>query len=217
MCFSATASFTLAATTALVGLAAVRQVRQRPELFLAIVPLLFAAQQAVEGLVWLQLSGDGDSATVATLSFTYLLFANIFWPVYTAVAVLLIEPDRRRRRLFGAIAAVGSVLAIYLFIGLLGDPATAVIRGNSIDYTGDANPLSWRQVPYVVCICAPLLLSSHRIIQVFGAVVLAGFLISAYAYVATFVSVWCFFAAADSTLIWFYFRRAAVGADLRHP
>lgn len=217
MCFSATASFTLATTTAVVGIAAVRQVRHRPELFLAIVPLLFAAQQAVEGLLWLQLSGEGDNGTVAALSFTYLLLADVFWPVYTAVAVLLVEPDRRRRRVFGVIAVIGSVLSIYLLIDLLGNPVSAGIRGHSIGYAGEADPLSWRQIPYLVCVCAPPLLSSHRIIRVFGAVILAGFLVSAYAYYATFVSVWCFFAAADSTLIWFYFRRAAVSASLRHP
>lgn len=217
MCFSATASFSVAATTAVIGLAAVGQVRRPPQLFLAIVPLLFAAQQTVEGLLWLQLSGESDSGTVAALSFTYLIFANVLWPTYTAITVLLIEPDRRRRRVLGAIAVIGSALSILLFLGLLSDPVTAVIRGHSIDYAGDANPLSWQQIPYLICICVPPLLSSHRIIQVFGAVVLVGFLVSAYAYFATFVSVWCFFAAADSTLIYFYFKRAAVGVSLRRP
>lgn len=216
MCFSATASFTVAAATAAVGFAAVRQVRHRPELFLAVVPLLFAAQQVTEGLLWLQLSGDGDSGTVAALSFAYLLFANILWPAYTAVAVLLIEPDPRRRRIFGAIAVIGSALSIYLLAGLIGDPVSAGIRNHSIGYSGEPNPLSWQQIPYLVCVCAPLLLSSHRIIQVFGAVVLAGFLVSAYAYAVTFVSVWCFFAAANSTLIYFYFRRATAGLRFRH-
>lgn len=175
--------------------------------------LAFARSQR---LLWLQLSGDGDSRTVAALSFTYLLFANILWPAYTAVAVLLIEPDPRRRRIFGAIAIIGAALSIYLLAGLIGDPVGASIRYHSIGYSDEPNPLSWEQIPYLVCVCVPLLLSSHRIIQVFGAVVFAGFLVSAYAYSVTFVSVWCFFAAANSTLIYFYFRHAAAGLRLHH-
>lgn len=208
MCFSATASFAVAATTAVIGFATVRQVTRPRELPLAAIPLLFAGQQVVEGALWLQLTGDGGD--IAALSLTYLIFAKAVWPVLAPVAVSLIEPDRRRRWMLGAIVGVGCIISVYQVAGLLGEPSIAAIRGHSIFYPSDEEALTWRLIPYFVCTCLPLLLSSHRIIQVFGAVVIVGFLVSGYAYLATFTSVWCFFAAADSTLLYLYFRRAAV-------
>jgi len=214
MCFSATASFSVAAATAGIGLATLKQVKHPRELPLAVTPLLFACQQMVEGFLWLQLSGESDGGNVAVLSFVFLIFAEVLWPTYTALALLPIEPDRRRRRVFWAIAAIGSALSIYLLAGLVGDPPAVAIRGHSINYTGEVNALSWQQVPYLLCTCLAMLLSSHRVIQVFGAVVLVGFLVSAYVYFATFISVWCFFTAAGSTLIYFYFKRAAKAVRL---
>ena len=168
----------------------------------------------MEGVLWLQLSGESDGRAVAVLSFTFLVFAKVLWPSYTALAVLLIEPDRRRRYVFGAVALIGSVVSLDLLIGLLNDPPTAAIQGNSIAYTSSTLGLSWQEVPYLLCTALPPLLSSHKTIRIFGAVVLIGFLISAYVYVANFVSVWCFFAAADSTLLYFYFKRAATSVRL---
>jgi len=80
MCFSATASFSVAATTAVIGLAAVARVRRPRELPLALAPMLFALQQVVEGVLWLQLTGAGDSGNVAELSFAFRLFAEVLWP-----------------------------------------------------------------------------------------------------------------------------------------
>lgn len=214
MCFSATASFSVAATTAVIGMAALRQVRHPGEILLAIVPLLFASQQAIEGALWLELSGGGNGGRVAVLAFAFLLFAKVLWPGLIPLAVILIEPDRRRRRMIGSIAAGGVILSIYLLIGLLGETSTVAIRGHSIGYSSDVDPLTWRQIPYLVCTSAVALLSSHRLIQLLGVVVLVAFLVTAYAYSAAFISVWCFFAAANSTLIYFYFKRAAATVRL---
>ncbi len=215
MCFSASASFSVAAVTAAIGVAAIRHTRHPKELPLAAVPLLFASQQAVEGVLWLQLSGQGDAGHIAVLSFAFLIFAEVVWPSYAALAVLFIEQDRRRRRMLWVLAAIGAALSIHLLTGLIGDPPTVAIRSHSIGYGSEVTSLTWRQLPYLICTCLPLLLSSHRIVQVLGVLVLGGFLVSAYFYLATYVSVWCFFAAADSSLIYFHFRRSALAVSLQ--
>ena len=215
MCFSATASFSVAAVTAAIGVAAIRQAGHRRDLPLAAVPLLFASQQAVEGILWLQLSGQGDAGHIAVLSFAFLIFAEVIWPSYVALAALCIEPDRRRRRMLWVLAAFGFALSIYLLIGLLGDPPTVAIRGHSIGYGSEVTSLTWRQLPYLICTCLPFLLSSHRIVQILGVLVLGGFLVSAHFYLSTYVSVWCFFAAADSSLIYFHFRRTALAVGFQ--
>jgi hypothetical protein len=212
MCFSATASFSVAATTAIIGIALLKHVRQPREILVAAVPLLFAFQQSVEGILWLQLSGEADTVDNASLTMAFLLFAQVLWPAYTAIAVLVIEPDPRRKLFLGIIAAAGFALSTYLSISLFGDPQTATIQNHSIAYANKVNPFSWRQLPYVICTCIPPLISSHRPIQIFGLIILVGFFVSAYFYFATFISVWCFFAAAGSLFLFFCFKRDALRA-----
>jgi len=203
----------VATITAMIGIAAVKHVRRPRELMVAAVPVLFAAQQAVEGFLWLHLSGgNGSSASAAGLAFTFLIFAVVLWPIYSALAVLSIEPDHRRRVVLSGIAVLGSLLSAYLFIGLVNDPPVAVIRGHSIAYPSDVSPFSWQQLPYLLCTCGPSLMSSHKTIRTFGLIVLLGFAASAYAYYWAFISVWCFFAAAGSTVLYFHFKRAAMVA-----
>ncbi len=210
MCFSATASFTVAAATAVIGVGLLKHVKHPKELLVAIVPLLFALQQTVEGMLWLQLSETSAQHSTAGLTLVFLLFAQVLWPVYTAIAVVLVEPDYRRRAIMYAIAVGGAMLSVYLATGLLGDTQVARIQGHSIAYGTRYNPLSWQQIPYMICTGLPPLISSHKPIRIFGLSILSGFLISAYFFVATFVSVWCFFAAAGSILLYFCFKRDAL-------
>ena len=58
MCFSATASFTVAAIAGAAGVASLTQVTRKQDLLLAAFPLLFGAQQAVEGMLWLALGAE---------------------------------------------------------------------------------------------------------------------------------------------------------------
>jgi len=215
MCFSATASFSAAAFTAAIGVATLKQVKSWRELPLASMPLLFAAQQAIEGVLWLQLSAGSGGEAVATLSLSFLVFAKVLWPAYIALAVLPVEPDLRRRQALYAIAIFGCSLSLYILGRLIGNPAPAAICGHSIAYGGEESVLSWQGVIYLLCTCVPLLLSSNKAVQNFGAAILVGFVVTAYTYFATFVSVWCFFAAANSSLLYFYFKRAAFSASFQ--
>ncbi len=66
---------------------------------LAATPALFAVQQAIEGLPWLEPPAAPDGSASTGLTPLFLLFAEVLWPVYAPIAVMLIEPDPRRRRL----------------------------------------------------------------------------------------------------------------------
>ena len=211
MCFSATASFSAASITAVIGIATLRQVKEPHELLLAAMPLLFALQQAIEGALWLQLPG-GNGGAAAALSLSFVVFAKVLWPAYTPLAVLLIEPDLRRRQALSAIAVAGCALSIYVFNRL------SIIRPLP-QSTGTASTTGAMKTHCPIRVssisCAPASRSCFLqagAIQNFGAIVLAGFAVSAYTYFATFISVWCFFAAAGSSLLYFYFKRAAVRA-----
>ena len=105
-------------------------------------------------------------------------------------------------------------MVLYMLSRLIENPPPVAICGRSLDYGGSENALSWQSFLYLLCTCVPLLLSSSGPIRRFGAVVVAGFLISVTTYFATFISVWCFFAAAGSALLYFYFRPAAIRRGL---
>ena len=76
MCFSPAASFTAAALLSVAGSAAViKNYKVKKALPIAIIPLIFAIQQAIEGMLWLNIQGSGGY----TLLFTYLfLFFALF-------------------------------------------------------------------------------------------------------------------------------------------
>src|SRR5208282_38182 len=176
---------------------------------------LFAVQQAIEGVLWLRLSAGSGVEEIAALSLTFLIFAKVLWPAYIALAVLPVEPDPRRRQALYAIAIFGCSISIYVLNRLIGNPVPAAICGHSIAYGGEKYVLTWQGLVYLLCTCAPLLLSSNRAVQNFGAAILVSFLVTAYADYATFISVWCFFAAANSSLLYFYFKRGAFSASFQ--
>ena len=80
MCFSPAASFTTAAVTGAIGLVCVARRKDRAELGLAAMPLLFAAQQVIEGLLWLQMPTVPGETLTGGLVLAFLLMAKVFWP-----------------------------------------------------------------------------------------------------------------------------------------
>ena len=203
--------------TAVIGIATLRQVKHPRELPLAAMPLLFAVQQAVEGALWLQLPAGGGRDAVVALSLCFLVFAKVLWPACVAPAVLLIEPDLRHRQVLYALAALGGTISLYMLNRLIENPPPVAICGHSIDYGGNEYALSWHTFLYLLCTSVPLLLSSSSAIRRFGAIVVIGFLVSVTTYFATFLSVWCFFAAAGSGVLYFYFRSAAPPVSRLNP
>ena len=53
MCFSASASFLAASLLLVTGIYALKKVKSKKQIPLALIPLFFAFQQAAEGVIWL--------------------------------------------------------------------------------------------------------------------------------------------------------------------
>ena len=208
MCFSATASFVSAGITAAVGFYAVSRTSDVRELPLASMPLFFAAQQFIEGSLWLTLPVAPESAAPSLLSHSYLVFALIFWPLFGPFAALSIEPDALRRRMIGACLAVGAAVAVYFGWTMLTVPHRAMIAAQHIRYEVADTPV-YVGGAYVAATTFGLLVSSHRAVALLGLIVLAGSIVSYAVYMETLVSVWCFFAAAASVVIAGHFSWAA--------
>lgn len=201
MCFSATASFVTAGATAVIGIVCLVRAADRRELPLAATPLLFAGQQAVEGLLWLTLPQAPDGSVSSGLTVLFLLFAEVFWPAYAPIAAWLVETDPRRRRPIGLCVASGFGVAAWLLWGLLTRNHGAVLQDGHIVYVTGQQPSIAVGFAYLAATGVSLALSSHRTIRLLGALVLAGSVVTYLAYWEAFVSVWCFFAAGSSLVV----------------
>lgn len=204
MCFSAPVSFGAAVILGVAGTATLTRVRALNELPLAGVPLLFAAQQAIEGFLWRAVpDGPGHTASLATL---FAAISLIVWPLLIPIAMALVErhPLRRLAMLFIVPAGIG-VSVNYAAI-LLVRPYRAWPLGHTLTYVND-HPISPVMLGiYILCVCLPPLLAGSRILNLFGAVVIAGLSITFLAFYESFISVWCFFAALASLILWKFFQ-----------
>jgi hypothetical protein len=206
MCFSATASFVTAAVTGGIGIVSLSRVNEPRELPLAGAPIFFALQQSVEGLLWLDLPLAPDGLIPTGLTLLFLFFAEVFWPVYAPIAVLLIERSERRRRLMLLCLAVGVGVGAYLLWSILAGPHSAVILDDHIVYVTEHRYSDAVAISYLAATSLPLFLSSQRTVIALGAIIFVGIAVAYAFYWDAFVSVWCFFAAAASVVILCHFE-----------
>lgn len=206
MCFSAEASFTTAAALTLVGVATLRRARDWRDAPLAAVPLLFAVQQYAEGLLWLRLADGAVDRGAVILAHLFLLIAEVVWPALVPIAALLVEPKARRRLWMLSFAPLGIAVGAALLVSMLLSPYEPSIRRHSILYANGVEYVAGAEYVYLLAVAAPLLLSSRRTIFAIGVVDAALFFVARYLYSATYVSVWCFFAAAVSVLVAVHFH-----------
>ncbi len=209
MCFSANASFLTSIVAGTVGIACIARVHDPAELPLAAMPLVFSIQQAIEGALWLMLPIAPQGGAAAVLTWMYVIYAKVLWPVYAPMAAVLVEPDpARRRQMIGAMAA-GTLVAVYFVAEMRIAMHQAVIVSGHIAYENGRDPAFGIGALYIVATVAALLLSTHAALRLLGVIVAAGAGVSFVAYWQSFSSVWCFFAAAASIVVLGHFRGEA--------
>jgi hypothetical protein len=206
MCFSATASFAAAGVLALAGTAALVKADKRSEWPLAAMPLVFAAQQGIEGALWLTAQTGHPAGRIWDTAFA--LIAMVAWPVLAPLATGLAETVPFRRRLILALMGPGLGVAGYSILDIRAHPYMAWPAPHSLVYIND-NPFPWPlMLAYLVAVCAPPLLSSSPAVRWFGIVVTMGLAVTLGFFFVSMVSVWCFFAAIASAILVGHFWRA---------
>ena len=205
MCFSATASFISGSTLCVVGVATLKQTVSNSERPFAMIPLLFGVQQLIEGVIWLTFSHDFP-AVRQVMTYLYSFFSHVLWPIYMPFAILALEAVRWRRKVLFTFEAVGITVGLYLLFYLLSSPVVAEVIGNHIVYVSPHFYVIQMMVFYVAAACVSCFFSSHRFIKIFGALLLISFIVSYIMYIVALVSIWCFFAAILSFVIYFHFR-----------
>lgn len=203
MCFSATASFSAAGILTLTGAATLSKARDTRERPLAAVPLVFALQQGIEGLLWLTTPAGHPAGRGLATGFAIL--ALIFWPAFIPLAVGLAERARKRRRLILALMGPGLAVAGYSALDIWEHPYMAWPAPHSLVYINDSPFPVALMLAYLAAACAAPLLSTSPAIKWFGVVVTVGLAITLGFFFVSLVSVWCFFAALASAILVAYF------------
>jgi hypothetical protein len=204
MCFSATASFTAGAFLLGLGSMTLKSARSPRERPFAAIPLLFAIQQLIEGVIWLTFSYDAPQLN-AVMTHAYSFFSHVLWPIYVPAAVLLIEPPGRRKQALLAFVAAGLVVGVYLLYMLVAFPVVSRPTGQHIEYVSPHFFAALAMTLYLLSTTVSLLLSTHRTVKLFGALSLLAFGAAYYFYATWFISVWCFFATLLSVVVCLHF------------
>ena len=211
MCLSAEVDAAAGLLIGAVALDAVRHARTRSQRALASLPVILAAHQLVEVLVWWGLDGKVAASTGRAAIYGYLAIAFAL-PILVPQVVAAIEPDAGRRRLVGRLGAVGTVVGLALLADLFSGPAGAVDGGTYVAYQANLSFGGPLTAAYVAVTLGSLLASSHRFVVGFGVLNLVAVGALGWLTVTGFVSLWCAWAALTSVVIAVHLRRASAVA-----
>ena len=222
MCFSATASFSAGAILLGIGTLTLKSASRPRELMFAAIPLLFAIQQLSEGVIWVTFHYEAPQVN-AVMTHVYSFFSHVLWPVYVPVAVLLLEPSGKRRRVLLAFVAAGVVVGTYLLYILVAFPVVSRPTGQHIEYVSPHFFAMAAMTLYLTSTTLSPFLSTHRTVKTFGFLALSSFAVAYFLYATWFISVWCFFAALLSVVLYLHFvprrteRSAPTARELTMP
>ena len=204
MCFSATASFSAGAVLLGLGTLTLKSARHPRELAFAAIPLLFAIQQLSEGVIWLTFRYEAPQLNTV-MTHVYSFFSHVLWPAYVPVAVLLIEPASRRRQALLVFVAAGVAVGAYLLYVLVAFPVVSRTIGQHVEYISPHFFAAAVITLYLLSTAFSPILSTHRMVKVFGVLALSSFALAYASYATWFISVWCFFAALLSAVVYLQF------------
>ncbi|HTF06276.1 MAG TPA: DUF6629 family protein [Bacteroidia bacterium] len=209
MCFSSTASFTTGVLLSVTGFITIKKASARNLVPLAAIPLLFGLQQISEGFVWLTVDGHISQDYLWPFALTFLIFAQVIWPVWVPLAMLLPEPNATRRKILWGMFSLGAMLAIYHLYCFTKFPIAVNASAHHIDYLREFpdRPAKLIAAIYIIVTLAPTFASSIRDIRILGIFVLASFVAALLFYREHLISVWCLFAAVVSVIVVFIIHR----------
>lgn len=221
MCFSFEADLVAGAVLLPLGVATLRAARTPRELPLASLPIVFAAHQLIESVVWLGTEGKASPDAFHAATVVYLAIAQVILPALVPVAMWLVEPRPDRRRLMLATIACGFGTAAWFAWSLATHDVGAHPARNAMVYDTDIHIGPWITATYVIATCGSVLLSSRRYLLAFGIANVIGLSLAAIVRYEAVTSVWCVYAAFASVLLLLHFRAehrpAEADAATRRP
>jgi hypothetical protein len=204
MCFSATGSFAISGVLTAVGAASLARNSSKSHRMFAAIPLIFAAQQAAEGTVWLTMNGGRGPLHQLAVN-VFLAVALVIWPTWLPFALRVVEQNPSRRRALGALFWLGVAVAGYAAVFLARFPPVAQIAGHSIRYdyvsSDDGRSHLVYLLVYALPTVVPFYVSTLKMARPIGIMLVLSLIASVIVQRDALTSVWCFFAAILSGLI----------------
>lgn len=204
MCFSAGASFTSAVVLTSIGIVCLKKTTDFSQQLFAAIPFLFGIQQFAEGMLWIYLPQVEHFNIQKDFTYLFLLFAEIFWPFWVPISILMMEKNEKRKVILKLFLAAGIIVSIYLATCLLSFDVEAKIVGKHITYI-QKFPMELKGfgiVFYALATVAPAFFSSVKGMRFFGVAIIISYIITAVFFEHYVLSVWCFFSAVISTTIY---------------
>jgi hypothetical protein len=209
MCFSAPASLAASGVLGVSGIAILRMPKKKTEIPLSLFPIIFATHQFIEGILWLSITGVISDTYKAGAIYAYAFIAFVFWPIFVPFAMYLIETGRVRRKLIIICQIVGLYIGISFLVSIIKGTVDATMFSHSIAYQISPSP-KMSLAPYLISVSLPFLISSNKRLIVLGVALLVACGTAAYMSCSdTFPSLWCFYSAILSLIIYLYFRYQA--------
>jgi len=229
MCFSATVSFSAAGVLVATGLYSFQQARRLQPQYLmwALTPFFFGIQQAFEGGVWQNLDAKNPHAAIP-FALGFHFFSHFLWLWWIPLCCYLVEPGhfkKLRKMIMGGCTLFGAFSGALVYAVMLLHPGwmSVSVREHSILYEFSVQWRSSIHLPitpaalYALTILVPMLISSLKLVRIFGVLVAASMVLASAAYGYAYVSVWCFFAAVLSLYILYMIRDLAIRSTIHAP
>jgi hypothetical protein len=208
MCFSPEASFAGGVIISAIGAATIKKVHEPSQIIFSSIPLFFGIQQIVEGCLWITLPGSDYIIIQKISTYWFLIMAQVLWPTMIPVSVLLMEKNEKKKRTLQILLIMGLILSLYYLICLLSFNVYPKIINYHIQYDNDF-PKKFSIPAFVIYLfvtITPLFVSSIRRTHILGILMFFSCLITAIFFRQFLTSVWCFFAALISGVIfWILF------------
>jgi urea transporter len=208
MCFSAEASFTGSAVISAIGVTTLAKIRKPAQILFGAIPLLFGIQQCAEGVLWVTLKSGSHERLENTATYIFLVTALVIWPTMIPLSIRFMEKVRRRKKVLAYLTGLGGALSLFYAICLIVYNVTPQIQSFHIDYV-DEFPGTLVKIAfacYLVTTIAPIFISSVKRMWLFGTMIAISCLITGIFFAQYLTSVWCFFAAIISIVIYWILR-----------
>jgi hypothetical protein len=203
MCFSPEASFAGGIIISAIGVITLRKVHKPSQIVFASIPLFFGVQQFAEGLLWLTLPLIGYEVLQKVSSYTFLIMAQVLWPVMIPFSVLFMEESKKRKKFLYILLIVGAILSAYYSYCLIFFDVNPQITGFHIQYNNNF-PESLALTSFIFYLTAtitPLFVSSIKKTHLLGILMTFSCLVTGIFFTQYLTSVWCFFAALISGVV----------------
>jgi len=217
MCFSAAASFAGGVVISAVGVATVRKARKPTQRLFAGMPLLFGLQQLAEGVLWVTLRSSGHGWLQDAATYVFLVAALVIWPVMIPLSMWFMEEAKKRRKILAGLTVTGGALSLLYAFCLISYDVAPQISGFHMQYV-DEFPKTLVTVAsffYPVSTVAPLFVSSVRRMWLLGILITVSYLVTGVFFAQYLTSVWCFFAALASVVVYWILSESKTAVPLK--